>query len=147
MSATVVNHRSQPNLDELQSRLMALPGGSDNRITDNLWRFVNSKGRKISIDFNSIAELSESFSSWVQDAGIDPIRFFKEVWLYLVESTTIVSYQSRLKGLTLFVVWLARRDQKKHHRSHFENAYKKQSNFYRISLWRFYAYWRGTQIA
>ena len=113
MSATVVNHRSQPNLDELQSRLMALPGGSDNRITDNLWRFVNSKGRKISIDFNSIAELSESFSSWVQDAGIDPIRFFKEVWLYLVESTTIVSYQSRLKGLTLFVVWLARRDQKK----------------------------------
>lgn len=105
--------RTQPDLDELHARTKAMPGSLDNQFTDNVWCFKNTKGRIVSIDFNSASGISETFPDWVLETGIEPILFCKQVWLYLAESTTVGGYQGKLKGLILFLVWLAKQERTK----------------------------------
>ena len=111
MTATTARrHRNLPDLNELQARLNALPGNRSNQFTENVWQFINLRGKCYTVDFDTVLALSEDYPDWVREQGIDPVSLSKEIWLSLAESTTVNSYTRRLKGLRLWMVALARRN-------------------------------------
>ncbi|MBC7193835.1 hypothetical protein [Marinobacter sp.] len=111
MTATIARrHRNLPDLNELQARLSALPGNRGNQFTENVWQFINQRGKRYTVDFDTVLALSEVYPDWVRERGIDPVSLSKQIWLSLAESTTVNSYTRRLKGLRLWMVALARRN-------------------------------------
>ena len=111
MTATIARrHRNLPDLNELQARLSALPGNRGNQFTENVWQFINQRGKRYTVDFDTVLALSEVYPDWVRERGIDPVSLSKQIWLSLAESTTVNSYTRRLKGLRLWRVALARRN-------------------------------------
>lgn len=111
MTATLARrHRNLGDLNELQARLSALPGNRSNQFTENVWQFINLRGKRYTVDFDTVWALSEVYPDWVREQGIDSVSLSKQIWLSLAESTTVNSYTRRLKGLKLWMVALARRN-------------------------------------
>ncbi|WP_210398130.1 hypothetical protein [Motiliproteus sediminis] len=87
---------------EAQAQLDALPGSDNNNFKYNIWKFSTQRDRVITIDFNALTDMGESYPRWPLARTIDWVLLTKRIWLSLALSTTPNSYQNRFKGLTLF---------------------------------------------
>ncbi len=95
----------QQDLEEAQVRLRSLSGFNDNEFSTSVWRFSNSKGRDITINFDYLKVLYQKYPGWVEDRGVDLIKVTKLIWLRFAETTTVESYVKRFSGLGL--LWTA----------------------------------------
>lgn len=75
MTATIARrHRNLPDLNELQARLSALPGNRGNQFTENVWQFINQRGKRYTVDFDTVLALSEVYPDWVRNGELIPSR-------------------------------------------------------------------------